>query len=251
MKRFAGKTALITGAASGIGRTTALDLATQGAQVIVSDVNDTDGQETVNLIRKANGTAIYIHADVSQKADVINLIQKGVDHFGQLDIAINNAGIGGPFAPTGQYTDEAWEQVIAINQTGVFYCMREELKHMSTNQKGVIVNIASIAGLKAMPNASAYVASKHAVIGLTKTAALEYARFNIRVNAVCPVFTRSPLFDKMFDIDPSFEEKLKRNIPLRRYGQTKDIANAILWLCDDASEFVTGLSLPIDGGLLA
>lgn len=249
--KFKGKTALITGAASGIGRTTALNLAAQGGQLIVSDVNDAGGQETVDLITKEHGEAIFIHADVSKKGDVVNLIEQGVKHFGKLDIAINNAGIGGPFAPTGQYQDEAWDRVIAINQTGVFYCMREELKHMASNKRGAIVNISSIAGLKSMPNASAYVASKHAVIGLTKTAALEYARYNIRVNAVCPVFTRSPLFDKMFDIDPSFEEKLKRNIPLRRYGQPEDIANAILWLCDDASSFVTGLSMPVDGGMMA
>lgn len=251
MKRFQEKTILVTGAASGIGRATALAFAREGAQVVVSDVNHQGGQETVALIAKENGTAIYLHADVSQKSDVIDLVQKSLDRFGKLDIAINNAGIGGDFLPTAQYPDKAWEQIIAVNQTGVFYCMREELKHMAQNRQGCIVNVASIAGLKAMPNASAYVASKHAVVGLTKTAALEYARMNIRVNAVCPVFTRSPLFDKMFDIDPSYEEKLKRNIPMRRYGQTADIANAILWLSDDTSDFVTGLALPIDGGMMA
>ena len=251
MKRFQEKTALITGAASGIGRVTALELARQGAQVIVSDVNVAGGEETVGLITAENGKAAFIRADVSQKEDVTQLIKKSINHFGKIDIAINNAGIGGAFAPTSQYPDEEWDQIIAVNQTGVFYCMREELKHMATRRQGAIVNVSSIAGLRALPNASAYVASKHAVIGLTKTAALEFARANIRINAVCPVFTRSPLFDKMFDIDPSYEEKLKRNIPLRRYGQPEDIANAILWLCDGATAFVTGLALPVDGGMMA
>ncbi len=251
MKTFAEKVVLITGAASGIGKTTAIAFAEKGAKVVVSDINETKGNEVVSEIKGYGGEAIFIKTDVSNKSDIQLLVQESINKFGQLDIAINNAGIGGPFAPTAMYTDEDWDHVIAINQTGVFYCMREELKVMSEQKSGVIINISSIAGLKGLGNASAYVASKHAVLGLTKTAALEYAKMNIRVNAVCPVFTRTPLVDSLFDAAPGFEEKLIKGIPLRRYGQTEDICNAILWLCDEQSSFVTGLCLPIDGGMLA
>ena len=251
MKEFAGKVVLITGAASGIGKTTALLFAAKGAKVVVSDIDHKKGQTTVKEIKEKQGEALFIAADVSNNEQVSNLIGGTMDAFGQLDIAINNAGIGGPFMPTGKYDNSSWEKVIAINQTGVFYCMREELEQMQKQKSGVIINVSSIAGLRAMPNASAYVASKHAVIGLTKTAAVEYARYNIRVNAVCPVFTHSPLFHQMFDVDPSLENKLIKGIPLRRYGEPEDIANSILWLCAEHSSFVTGLSLPVDGGMMA
>lgn len=249
--RFSHHNALITGAASGIGRATALAFAAEGAKVIVSDIDDTGGQETVRLIRKANGEALYIRCDVSQKTDIKALFAAAIETFGHLDIAVNNAGTGGNFIPFAHYSDEAWEKVIAINQTGVFQCMKEELRHMQERHRGAIVNVASVAGMKALPNAAAYVASKHAVLGLTKVAAVEYARFNVRVNAVCPVFTRTPMFEQMFQVDPSLENKLLKNIPVHRYGEPEDIANAILWLCDPNSSFVTGLCLPVDGGMTA
>jgi NAD(P)-dependent dehydrogenase (short-subunit alcohol dehydrogenase family) len=251
MKQLEGKTALITGSGSGIGRSTALLMAKEGARIMVSDINEEGGQETVKMIVDSGGEAAFVKANVADAEEVKNLVAQTVQVFGSLDIAVNNAGIGGPFVPTSKYQDADWDKVIAVNQTGVFYCMREELKYMEQQGSGSIVNIASIAGLKALSNSIAYVASKHAVIGMSKTAAVEYAKMNIRVNAVCPVFTRSPLFDQMFDFGPGYEEKLKRNIPLRRYGQPEDIANAILWLSTDASSFVTGLALPVDGGMMA
>lgn len=251
MKQLEGKTALITGSGSGIGRSTALLMAKEGARIMVSDINEDGGQETVKMIVASGGQAAFVKANVANAEEVENLVAQTVQVFGSLDIAVNNAGIGGPFVPTSKYQDADWDKVIAVNQTGVFYCMREELKYMEQQGSGSIVNIASIAGLKALSNSIAYVASKHAVIGMSKTAAVEYAKMNIRVNAVCPVFTRSPLFDQMFDFGPGYEEKLKRNIPLRRYGQPEDIANAILWLSTDASSFVTGLALPVDGGMMA
>jgi NAD(P)-dependent dehydrogenase (short-subunit alcohol dehydrogenase family) len=171
--------------------------------------------------------------------------------FKTLDFAINNAGIGGPYAPTAAYEDDHWEQVIAVNQTGIFYCMREELTVMQNQGNGAIVNVASMAGMRALPNTIAYVASKHAVLGMTKTAALEYARYGVRVNAVCPVFTHSKMFDDMAKANPKMIEALKKTIPMRRFGEPEDIANAIIWLCDGGSSFVTGLSLPIDGGSTA
>ena len=251
MNRFEGKTALVTGAASGIGRTTAQAFAAEGARVVVADVNAQGGNETVELIQQTGGQATFFQTDVSNADQVTQLIRNTIAQYDVLDIAINNAGIGGAFAPITHYKDAEWDKIIAINQAGVFYCMREQLKHMQERRSGVIINVSSIAGLKGFANASAYAASKHAVLGLTKSAALEAARYEVRVNAVCPVFTRSPLFDQMFNIDPSYEEKLKRGIPLRRYGQPEDIANAILWLSADGSDFVTGLCLPVDGGMMA
>jgi NAD(P)-dependent dehydrogenase (short-subunit alcohol dehydrogenase family) len=251
MSYFKDKTALITGASSGIGRATALAFAEKGSKVVVSDIDETGGQETVDLIEKMGGKAIFIKANVASKEDIQNLVNQTVAKFKTLDFAINNAGIGGPYAPTAAYEDRAYDKVIAVNQTGVFYCMREELKVMQNQKSGSIVNVSSMAGKRALPNTIAYVASKHAVLGMTKTAALEYARYGIRINAVCPVFTHSKLFDGMVEANPKMIEALKKTIPMRRFGEPEDIANAIIWLCDGGSSFVTGLSLPIDGGSTA
>lgn len=251
MPRFSNKTVLVTGAASGIGRATALAFGRDGATVIVADINAEGGEETVRLLGEGGAAGHFLPVDLSSRRDVGRLFAGIFERFDRLDIAVNNAGTGGILTPTAEYSDDAWDAVIALNQTSVFQCMKEELRHMQKLGGGAIVNVASVAGLKALPMASAYVASKHAVLGLTKTAALEYARFGIRVNAICPVFTTTPMVDRMFDVDPSLEEKLRRSIPLRRYGRPEEMANAILWLCDDASEFVTGLCLPMDGGLMA
>ncbi|MEM6318724.1 MAG: glucose 1-dehydrogenase [Bacteroidota bacterium] len=248
---FTGKTVMITGAGSGIGRAAALMFADKGADIMVSDINKAGGLETVQLVEAKGQKAAFCQCDVSNIEQVNQLVKETVDRFGRVDVAVNNAGIGGDFKITHEFSLASWNRVIAINQTGVFYCMRAELEQMVKQGGGAIVNIASIAGLKAQPYTSAYTAAKHAVVGLTKTAAAEYARYNIRVNAVCPVFTMTPMVSDMLKIDPSFEKKLLRNIPLRRYGQPDDIANAIVWLSADETGFVTGHSMPVDGGMTA
>ena len=248
---FTAKIALITGAGSGIGRATALAFAAGGASVVVSDVNEAGGQETVELVRQAGGEAIFIGADVSKPDEVEALVRESVRHFGRLDIAVNNAGIGGAWARTADYPLDDWARVLAVNLSGVFYCMQQEIRQMLVQGGGAIVNVASIAGIRALANAPAYTASKHGVIGLTRTAAQEYARQKIRVNAVCPVFTRTPLFQGMIEGNARLEERLLGNIPARRFGEAEEIADAILWLCSEGAGFVTGQALNIDGGLTA
>lgn len=248
---FKDKVVLITGAGSGIGRAAALAFAAEGAKVMVSDVNEEGGRETVATIKKAGGIADFRKANVANYRAVVELVDDTVSKFGRLDIALNNAGIGGSRVPVSNYELAEWDQVIAVNQTGVFYCMREELKVMAKQGSGCIVNTSSIAGLRALPLTVAYTASKHAVIGMTKTAALEYARYGIRVNAVCPVFTETPMVDSLVAGQEELAQKLIKTIPLRRFGQVEDIVNAIFWLCDDKSSFITGQSLAVDGGQTA
>ena len=250
---FKDKVVLITGAGSGIGQITAHAFAKEGGIVVVSDINEKGGNETVKKIAADGGTSIFIKADVSNYDDVKNLIGKTVSEFGKIDIAINNAGIGGLPAKTADTSIDSWNKVMSVNASGVFYCMKTELKQMLLQDGGIIVNIASIAGLKALPNSLPYVASKHAVVGMTKTAALEYARKNIRINALCPVFTVTPLFNpEMIDsFSAGLSDKLKANIPMKRFAEPIEMANTILWLCSDKASFVTGLALPVDGGLTA
>lgn len=248
---FKDQVALITGAASGIGRATALHLAKEGVKIVVSDLNEQGGLETVKMVKEVGSDAIFIAADVANDESVQRLFAEAVNHFGKIDIGINNAGIGGAWAPTAQYNRAEFDKVIAINQTGVFLCMQAEINQMLKQAGGVIVNVSSIAGLRGLPNSVAYTASKHAVIGMTKTSALEYAKSNIRINAVCPVFTRTPMVESMFQIDPAYEEKLVKNIPMRRYGNTDDIAQAIVWLCSPLNSFFTGQALALDGGMTA
>ena len=249
--QFTDKIALVTGDGSGIGRATALALAAGGAAVIVADVNETGGQETVGQVRQAGGQATFIAADVSQYDEVEALVAATVRAHGRLDIAVNNAGVGGPWARTADYPLAEWERVLAVNLNGVFYCMQQELRQMVKQAGGVIVNVASIAGQRALANAPAYTASKHGVIGLTRTAAQEYARMHIRVNAVCPVFTRTPLLQTMIEGKDRLEGKLVKNIPVRRFAEPEEIADAILWLCSDGARYVTGQAVNVDGGLTA
>lgn len=250
--RFKDKVVFITGAGSGIGRNAAIQFARDGAQLAVSDWNATGLEETKEMVGKMSGKVLAYQLDVSNYEQVQSVITQVKSDFGTIDIALNNAGIGGQNSfKTAQHTLEDWDKVVAVNQTGVFYCMKEELAVMEQNASGAIVNIASIAGIKALPRQLAYVASKHAVVGMTKTAALEYARKGIRVNAVCPVFTNSPMLEEMFTVKEDLREKLMRTIPVGRFGETTDIVNAIQWLCDPNSSFITGLSLPVDGGQTA
>lgn len=252
MTNFKDKVVLVTGAASGIGKQTALIYGEKGAKIVVSDIDEEKGKEVARNISTMNGEAIFVKADVANYDAVQSLIQTSIQHFGRLDIAVNNAGIGpSKTAKTDQHGVEDWNRVIAVNQTGVFYCMKLELQQMLKQGNGVIVNVASVAGLKGLPNNLAYTASKHAVVGMTKTAALEYARKNIRINAVCPVFTNSPMLEQLFSSGKGLREKLVHAIPMGRYGETIEIANTILWLSSEEASFMTGQSIAIDGGMMA
>jgi len=244
------KVVIVTGAGSGIGAATAKHFAKQGAQVIVSDINKENANNIFTEIIEADGDAETIIANVSTYSDVQNLINQVVKQYGQLDVMVNNAGIGNKqLLKTAEHTLEDWENVIAVNQTGVFYCMKTALTQMSKQGFGNIVNVASLAGLKASGKNLAYAASKFAVVGMTKSAALEYAGKNIRINCVCPGYTRSALFDQVLEIDESMHDKLLKYIPMRRYGQPEEIAEAIVWLASEKTAFMTGQSITLDGGI--
>lgn len=246
-----GRVALITGAGSGIGRATALAMAKAGAKVAAADVNGDTCTETVKMIKDAGGSALAITGDVSDAASVADMVGKTVKEFGRLDIGMNNAGIGGMLARTHDYDEATFDSVIAVTLKGVWLCMRAELRQMMDQGGGVILNMASVAGLIGAPMLSAYVAAKHGVVGLTKTAALEYARKNIRVNALCPVWVQTALVDQITGGDEGREQKLIEHIPLRRLGQPEEVAAAAVWLCSDAASFITGACLPLDGGTTA
>ena len=246
-----GKVALITGAAAGIGRATAIAFAREGARVVVSDVNEAGGAETVDLIEEKGGTAIFIRADVADAESVASLVSGTVDAFGGLDFAFNNAGIEGEPSPTAECSGENWDRVIGINLTGVWLCMKREIPVMLERGGGVIVNCASIAGVVGYATMPAYTASKHGVIGLTRTAALEYANQKIRVNAICPGVIETEMIERFAHGDPERRAQLLEGVPVGRLGRPEEIANAVLWLCADDSAFVTGHPLVIDGGHVA
>jgi NAD(P)-dependent dehydrogenase (short-subunit alcohol dehydrogenase family) len=249
--QFEGKVALVTGAASGLGKATAIMFAARGAKVVVSDMSVEAGEQVVADINAKGGEAIFVACNVTKEDEVNALVSKTVSHFGKLDYGINNAGIGGLWTPTHKYPTDNFEQVMAVNSTGVFFCMRAEIQQMLAQGFGSIVNVSSVSGLVGFPNNLAYATSKHAVIGLTKTAALEYAKKGIRVNAVCPVFTITPLVEGMFEFIGDFKDKLEAAIPMKRFGQPDEVAETIVWLSSDAASFITGHALPIDGGMVA
>jgi NAD(P)-dependent dehydrogenase (short-subunit alcohol dehydrogenase family) len=245
------KVALITGGSSGIGRATALLFGREGAKVVVADYNAEGGERTVKAIKEAGGSASFHAVDVANPQEVEALIKKVVETYGRLDSAFNNAGIEGQMASTPDCTIENWNRVIAIDLTSVFFCMKYEIQQMLKNGGGSIVNTASVAGLQGLATAPAYVAAKHGVAGLTKTAALEFAQKGIRVNAVCPGFIRTPMVDRVLDKGVFSEEQIFAAEPMHRMGKPEEIAEAVLWLCSDASSFVTGLPMPVDGGYVA
>lgn len=246
------KVALVTGAGSGIGRATALAFSREGAKVVVADVTVEGGEETVSLVKKAGGEAIFVKTDVSKVAEVEALVNKTVSTYGRLDCAHNNAGIGGRMVPIIEDTEQNWDRVIAINLTGVWYCLKYEIPQMLKQGGGAIVNTASVAGLAGARRGGTYVASKHGVVGLTKTAALEYAKAGIRVNAVCPGPIDTPLFRGGVDKPlPRFAEKMLQAQPGGRLGQPEEIAESVVWLCSDAASFVTGHAMTVDGGYMA
>ena len=248
MKLLEQKVAIITGAGSGIGKATAKLFAGEGAKVIVSDINEEHGKSAVEEIRKAGGEAFFIKADSSKPEDNQALVKQTVEKYGSLDIAVNNAGIGGPLGETGSYPVDGWQKVIDINLSGVFYGLRYQIPAM-LEKGGSIVNIASILGSTGTKFSPAYVAAKHGVVGLTKTAALEYADKKIRINAVGPGYIKTPLVEDALNTDAL--NALVALHPIGRLGEPEEIAELILWLASSKASFVTGAYYPADGGYLA
>lgn len=248
-----GKAALISGAARGIGRATALLFAKEGARVAVADLNAEGAKATVDEINKAGGQAISITVEITKPAEVKAMIQRTVDAFGRLDCAFNNAGIAGyqvgaSGKKTAEWSEEAFDRMIAVNLKGVWLAMREELEVMAAQGSGAIVNTASIAGLVGLPTSSAYVAAKHGVVGLTKTAAIEYAAQKVRVNAVCPGYIET---DMTKDTMARRGDQILATTPFRRMGQPQEIAEMVCWLCSDRASYVSGVTYNVDGGFVA
>lgn len=245
---LAGKVALVTGASGGIGRAAALAFARSGASVLVSDVNEEGGRETVSLIEKAGGKAVWQRCDVSKGDEVKAMVAAAVSAFGRLDFAFNNAGINSIAA--NEYEDEVWARSLGINLTGVMLCMREEAEVMLAQGGGAIVNTASINGLVGNPSQPGYTATKHGVVGLTRHGALRWAKAGIRVNAVCPGVIETPMTAPLV-ADPQMKQVIEGMTPLGRMGKAEEIAEAVVWLCSDASAFITGHPMVIDGGATA
>ena len=247
---FIGKIALVTGGSSGIGRATALAFAAHGASVVVASRRAEESQETVRQIVAAGGRAIFVRTDVAQAAQVEALVARTVAEYGALDFAFNNAGIEGTaFVPVQHYKEDEWDAVMDTNVKGVFLSMKYELPHIVA-RKGAIVNMASVAGLKGSRIGAAYVASKHAVVGLTKAAAVEYADKGVRINAVAPAVIHTPMAERAFFQDPAIEARVTAMHPMGRIGQPEEVAQAVLWLCSKGASFTTGHTLPVDGGYL-
>ena len=249
---FTGKVAFVTGAAGGIGRTTALAFAREGASVVVTDVSEQDNQETARMIEEAGGRALAIRCDVSRAEDVKVALDKTIETFGRLDFAFNNAGVEQLPKATIDITEEEWNRIMGIDLRGVFLCMKYEIPLMLKQGGGAIVNTSSGAGVKGFKEQAAYVAAKHAVIGLTKSAALDYAPRNIRINAVCPGIVDTPMMDRFGGNTPEGKEKELAGAsavqPIGRAGRPEEIAAAVLWLCSDAASFVVGAAMVVDGG---
>jgi len=255
MGLVAGKVALVTGSGAGIGRAAALKFAEEGAKVVVSDVNSDGGIETVALVNRMGGEAAFVKADVANAADVEALIAKIEGIFGRLDCACNNAGVEGKIVPIAEQLEADFDRVMSVNAKGTFLCLKYEIAHMLKNGGGAIVNLASVAGLVGFPGLGPYVASKHAINGLTKTAALEYSKLGLRVNSICPGGIETRMLDSL--VNQSSEgrvgthEMMDPLHPIGRIGTPNEIAELIVWLCSDRASFVTGANIAIDGGYFA
>ncbi|TAE31831.1 MAG: glucose 1-dehydrogenase [Cytophagales bacterium] len=253
--RFQNKVCLVTGAGSGIGRATAVAFAREGARVLVADVNGTGGEETVAQITATGGITLFINVNIADRQQVGGMVARAVGEWGQLDCAVNCAGVtGGKSAPTHEYPDDAWAQNVAVNLNGTLFCMQAELTQMLRQGGGAIVNIASAAALKGHPNNIGYCATKHAIVGMTKTAAIEYATRNIRINALCPSAIETPmLMDGRLNLrnNPELREKFTNDQAMKRMGHPDEVADVALWLCSDQSTFITGHAMTVDGGMFA
>ena len=242
---LAGKVALVTGAGAGIGRASALAFATVGAQVVVADIDIVGGEETAQAIEHAGGEALFVKVDVTDADQVNALVAQAVARFGRLDCAHNNAGILGTIAPILESPDENFDQVMAVNLKGVWLCLKAEIRQMLTQGGGAIVNTASSAGIKGSATLPAYSASKHAVVGLTKSVALAYARDGIRVNAVCPGYVDTELLDRLFAGEPERKESERIGTLIGRFGTAAEIAQTVVWLCSDSASLMTAHALPV------
>ncbi|UQA54878.1 SDR family oxidoreductase [Polyangium aurulentum] len=245
---FTGKVAFVTGAGSGIGRAAALAFAREGAKVVVADLSEQNSQETVRLIEALGGRALAVRCDVTRAEDVKAALDRTIETFGRLDVAFNNAGSEQPVTATADLTEEEWDRIVRVNLGGVFLCMKYEIPLMLAQGGGAIVNTSSGAGVKGFKGQAAYAAAKHGVVGLTKSAALDYAPQNIRINAVCPGIIDTPMMDRFSGGTAEGRERVISQEPIGRMGRPEEIANAVVWLCSDAAPFVIGHAMVIDGG---
>jgi NAD(P)-dependent dehydrogenase (short-subunit alcohol dehydrogenase family) len=251
MAEFEGKAVLVTGGTSGIGRETAVLFAKRGARVVVVGRRVNEGKETVDLIHSAGGEGIFVRTDVSQASQVKGAVEKTVEAFGGLDYAFNNAGTEGNWVPIVEQTEEEWDQTIDINLKGTWLSLKYELQQMlKQGRGGAIVNMSSIAGFISSRGTAIYSASKHGVLALTKAAAIEVARNAIRVNAVCPAAIETAMGDRLFG-EPEVKKKSLTFYPMNRFGESSEVAEAVVWMCSSAASFMTGQSLVLDGGFLA
>ena len=245
---FAGRAAFVTGAANGIGRAAALAFAREGASVVIADISEHDNHETTRMIEELGGRAFAVRCDVSRAEDVKAALDGGLKEFGRLDFAFNNAGVEQPISVAADITDEEWDRIIRINLRSVFLCMKHEIPLMLQQRGGVIVNTSSGAGIKGFKGQAAYAVAKHGVIGLTKSAALDYAQSNIRINAVCPGIIATPMMERFTGGTQEGEQRVIAQEPVGRMGTPEEIAAAVTWLCSDAAAFVIGHAMVIDGG---